>query len=251
MMSGSRCRCRRSDRLVGRSVFAISRPGHPTAETSKDAPSSTGQGEGVLGLGAMTARRRRETQNAPRPGGRGAAGFGLGSELSATQTLPCGPFQVTSGGCWWHRRCPDESDKTPSSGLVSRAGGPRPPPPLYPAARRHGPGRPDRRRQQRGRAYSSRNVSHTWPLPRPHSKPSGSSLLHHPHGGRTATKHRRPVPPARQPHPRSPERPAQRWNRDPRDTDHTLAETVNGQRPDGVYQRQNISERAQVTPRGT
>jgi DNA primase len=57
------------------------------------------------------------------------------------------------------------------------------------------------------------------------------------------------------------------WNRDPRaaaqiplhnasvvkarlarDTDHTLAETVNSQRPDGVHhQQKNISERAQVT----
>jgi len=60
------------------------------------------------------------------------------------------------------------------------------------------------------------------------------------------------------------------WNRDPRaaaqiplhnanvvkarlaqDTDHTLAETVNSGRPDGVHhQRQNVSERAQVTARG-
>jgi DNA primase len=60
------------------------------------------------------------------------------------------------------------------------------------------------------------------------------------------------------------------WNRDPgaaaqiplhhasevkarlaQDTDHTLAETVNSRWPDGVHhQRQNTSERAQVTARG-
>jgi len=60
------------------------------------------------------------------------------------------------------------------------------------------------------------------------------------------------------------------WNRDPRaaaqiplhnasgvkarpaqDTDHTLAETVNSRRPDGVHhQRKGISERAHETARG-
>lgn len=109
------------------------------------------------------------TRDAERPStwGTRGAGFGLGSELSATQTLPRGRSQVTSGGLPVHRRCSDENDKTPSSGLVGRRGGPTATIPSGPAVRRHGPGRPDRRRQQHGRAYSSRNVSHICPLSAP------------------------------------------------------------------------------------